>query len=160
MFIFPLYFFLMLGWDFLFFGRELLDGIWDGDWLFLLICGIIATGISSWSLLPLLLRRQNIEATTDKLVVKNGALWWSSSARKECVIRWDDARLFAVYGGKPGQPGTRYELAGADVSVQWRDYRQSRWWSLQRADERYAEQMEMLLAYISARAGLPLYDLR
>ncbi len=130
-----------------------------GDWGLALFMEILL-GSCALALLYHPLKRRRIEATTERLIVGKSALWRPSSSQKEHEIRWDDARLFAIYGGKPGEPGTRYELAGADVSVEWRDYRQQRWWLLQRADERYAEQMEMLLAYISARTGLPLYDLR
>ncbi|HEY7122680.1 MAG TPA: hypothetical protein VH540_01895 [Ktedonobacterales bacterium] len=142
------------------FGRDLSDALSSGD-LGIAIFGLIATPVLGGLYMISWLRRQSIEATTDMLkITSGGGRWWSFSSQKEQVIRWDDARLFALYGGKPGQPGTCYELASADVSLEWRDYRQQRWWVLQRADERYTEQMGMLLAYISARTGLPLYDLR
>jgi hypothetical protein len=145
------------------FAGNLPDLLATGEWVwtlgFMLFLNVLFGCAFTLLFLYFPLKPQHIEATTEELHIKHSGLWWIKT-NKEQVIRWDDARLFAVCGGKARTTGTRYELAGADISLEWRDYRQGRWWMLHRADEQYKQQMEMLLAYISARTGLPLYDLR
>lgn len=143
--------------------RGNLDRLASGDWFIWLLSLITIMGFlyPCGSLLLALFKAERILVTTETLEVGNSAFDESSIRGKHPSMRWDDARLFVVHrGDKFWRASPRYELIGTSTSIQWHDYRQSRWWTLQRADERYAEQMEMLLAYISARTGLPLYDLR
>jgi hypothetical protein len=76
---------------------------------------------------------------------------------------WGDVRLFAIRGGKPGTPATRYELATETRAVEWKRLRRIRWFSAQQPElpfEEYDREMDALLAVIAAKIGLPLYDLR
>ncbi len=112
-----------------------------------------------WGLLiALWLRSQRIEVTQEGLIVRHATGWLHGTN----TIRWHDARLFAIRGGKPGTPGTRYELSSPYTVVQWTRTR-GRWWSFHRPAIPFAEydaQMEALIALISGITGLPLYDVR
>ena len=79
------------------------------------------------------------------------------------MIWWQDARLFAIRGGKPGARRVRYELSSPTTVVAFDRILRPRWWSRFQPGqpfEVYQAQMDALLALISARTGLPLYDVR
>ena len=109
-------------------------------------------------LIALWLRPQRIEVTQEGLIVRHAAGWLHGTHQ----VRWSDARLFAIRGGKPGEPGTRYELSCSYAVVQWTRTRGSHW-ALHRPAIPFAEydaQMDALIALISGVTGLPLYDVR
>jgi hypothetical protein len=78
-------------------------------------------------------------------------------------VLWRDARLFAIRGGEPGTPATRYELATERGTVEWRRLRRIPWFSVEQPElpfDQYDREMDTLLAVIAVKTGLPLYDLR
>lgn len=115
---------------------------------------LFAVGLFS----ALWLRSQRIEVTQEGMTVRHATGWLHGTTR----IRWNEARLFAVRGGKPGAPATRYELSSPYAVVQWTRTRGSQL-SLHRPAIPFAEydaQMDALIALISGVTGLPLYDVR
>ncbi|HEU5369583.1 MAG TPA: hypothetical protein VFU69_14010 [Ktedonobacterales bacterium] len=125
----------------------------SGVWLLLLFMFVgVCAIISLW------LRPQRIETTQEGLTVIHAIGKWHGTN----WIRWSDARLFAIRGGKLGMPGTLYELSSPYAVVQWTRTRGRRW-SLHRPAIPFAEydaQMDALIALISGVTGLPLYDVR
>ena len=125
-----------------------------GMWLFLLT---LFLGLCAF--ISLRLRPQRIEVTQEGLRGRHIAGWFNKA---DSSIRWSDAQLFAIRGGKPGTPGTRYELSCSYAVVQWTRARKQPW-SLYRPAIPFAEydaQMEALIALISGITGQPLYDVR
>jgi hypothetical protein len=108
--------------------------------------------------------RQTLRATEEGLEV------YSTSPKQAQRAMWNDARLFAVTGpGRSGSPPVSYEVSSAAVKVRWvRIQPTMPHWFLQPrfateptvSIEEYDRKMEQLLGLITARTGLPLYDLR
>ena len=110
-------------------------------------------------------RSQRIEVTPEGLSVKHPGYDWfrSGQAAKQQMIWWQEARLFAIRGGKPGASSVRYELSGPFTVVTFERILRPRWWSRFRPGQSFGEynmQMDALLALISAHTGLLLYDVR
>ncbi len=87
-----------------------------------------------------------------------------SPPTKTKLVRWREARLFAVRGPTTlfGRAVT-YELASANEVITWKPLRRLHWWSIERPVvpfEEYQRQTEALLSLIAARTHLPLYDVR
>ncbi len=83
-------------------------------------------------------------------------------------IRWGEATLFATYaafGAQKSKVVSTYELSGANSMVKWTWYKykgKNSFMSIRPTipiDE-YNRQMQALLSFVTARTGLPLYDLR
>lgn len=87
-----------------------------------------------------------------------------SARDKTKLVRWREARLFAVRGPRTiFSKAITYELASATEVVTWKPLRRLRWWSIERPIvpfEEYQQQTEELLALIADRTHLPLYDVR
>jgi hypothetical protein len=87
-----------------------------------------------------------------------------STPTKTKLVRWREARLFAVRGPRTSfSKAVTYELASAKEVVTWKPLRRLHWWSIERPVvpfEEYQRQMEALLSLIAARTHLPLYDVR
>ncbi len=117
-------------------------------------------------LLVPLARPQRIEVSPDLLIVHHSSFDWRQTSSKEIndrVIPWSEARLFAIRDGEPGASSVRYELTGSKVVVTFGRIVRPHWWSLYRPAQPfndYNAQMDALLALISAKTGLPLYDVR
>lgn len=83
---------------------------------------------------------------------------------KTKLVRWDEARLFAVRGPRTSfSKAITYELASANEVITWKPLRRLHWWSIERPIvpfEEYQQQTEELLALIADRTHLPLYDVR
>jgi len=137
-------------------------GDWIADWLFLFLYPIGGlAGLLIWLSFP-----QSIEVTAQGLHVRHSLFDLLISSRevaRKQLIPWEEARLFAIRDGKPGASTIRYELAGDKAVVTFGRIVRPRWWSLYRPAQpldEYNAQMDALLAYISARTGLLLYDVR
>ena len=105
---------------------------------------------------------QGIEITAEGMAVRDN---WASNRRqvKKKEILWHEARLFALREGKPGAFNVRYELSSPTTVVTFSRILRLHWWSRFRPAQPFGEynaQMDTLLALISARTGLPLYDVR
>ncbi len=104
-------------------------------------------------------RPQQIELTPEGVSVKpSGSVWG-----KPQMIRWQEARLFAIRDGKPGDSTVRYELSGPLTVVTFDRILRPRWWTRFQPAQSFGEynaQMDALLALISAHTGLLLYDVR
>lgn len=111
-----------------------------------------------------LAKPQRIEGSPDLLTVHRSSFDWRKSSRKgdkDQMIPWSEARLFAIRDRAPGASTVRYELAGSNAVVTFARIVKPRWWSLYRPALPFADynaQMDALLAEISARTGLLLYD--
>lgn len=143
-------------------GTTLQEGIGDAfrfplfPWMFLLSPLVLLVRTS----LP-----QRIEITPEGLTVRHPGYDWARSNRasKQQMIRWHEARLFAIRAGKPGASAVRYELSSPTTVITFDRIFQPHWWLRFRPAEPFGEyhaQMDALLALISARTGLPLYDVR
>jgi hypothetical protein len=114
-----------------------------------------------WGSLP-----QSIEVTAQGLIIRHPMYDWFKTANGpfwKWVIPWSDIRLFAIREGKPGASKVRYELSSPLKVVTFSRIVRPRWWSLYRPAQPFGEynaQMDALLALISARTGLLLYDVR
>jgi hypothetical protein len=131
------------------------------NWPFQLILPFIWSAQFFWR--PSLSQRIMISA--DELLVRDPLYDWLGNGWQtgEHRITWEEARLFAIRGGTPGMPATRYELSGPTTAVTFGRARPRRWWGLYRPVltwENYDFQMDALLDLISAKTGLPLYDIR
>lgn len=126
----------------------------------LLLCTVIFAGMMVWASVP-----PSIRVTPEGLAIRHPADVLSNifgSARKQ-MIPWSDARLFAIREGKPGASTICYELSSPFKVVPFSRIVRPRWWALYRPAQplgEYNAQMDALLALISARTGLPLYDVR
>lgn len=117
------------------------------------------------TMVRLALARQHIEITPEGLAVTGPPYDWASNKHqfKKQMIPWSEARLFAIRIGKSGASQVRYELSSPATVVTFSRIVRSRWWSLYRPAQPFGEynaQMDALLAFISARTGLLLYDVR
>jgi hypothetical protein len=87
-----------------------------------------------------------------------------STPTKTKLVRWREARLFAVRGPRTSfSKAVTYEFASASEVITWKPLRRLHWWSIERPIvpfEEYQRQMEGLLSLIAARTHLPLYDVR
>ena len=121
---------------------------------------VIFAGLIVWALLP-----PSIQVTTEGLAAQHPGDVWANifgSARKQ-MIPWSEAWLFAIREGKPGASTIRYELSSPLKVVTFSRIVRPRWWALYRPAQPFGEyntQMDALLALISARTGLLLYDVR
>ena len=108
---------------------------------------------------------QRIEITPEGLAVRHPRFDWARTTQslEPQRIGWHEARLFAIREGTPGAPTVRDELSGPTTVVTFdrllRPHWWSRFWPAQPFGD-YHTQMEALLALISARTGLPLFDVR
>ncbi len=83
-------------------------------------------------------------------------------------IGWSEVTLFATYGAFETQRSKTvgiYELSGANSVVRWKWYKYKRKSFLMSIGpaislDEYNRQMQALLSFVTARTGLPLYDLR
>lgn len=136
------------------------------DWLanpssFWLVDVCLIAGCIIWGSLP-----QSIEVTAQGLIVRHPKYDWFKTASGpfwKWVIPWSDIRLFAIREGKPGASKVRYEVSSPFKVVTFSRIVRPRWWSLYRPAQPFGEynaQMDALLALISARTGLLLYDVR
>jgi hypothetical protein len=108
---------------------------------------------------------QHIEITPDGLIVRHPGYDWarSNQASKQRMIGWHEARLFAIRAGKPGASTARYELSSPTTVITFDRILRPHWWLRFRPAEPFGDyhaQIDALLALISARTGLPLYDVR
>jgi hypothetical protein len=136
------------------------------DWPFALFFALFFTALVSWRYCL----AQRIMVYADGLVVKHPLHDWLANSwignnwqAGEHLIHWHEARLFAIRGGLPGTPATRYELSNPSTVVTFGRARPRRWWALYHPVlpwEHYEAQMEALLDLIAAKTGLPLYDVR
>jgi hypothetical protein len=119
--------------------------------------------VISWSF-PLLMlgrmcRPQQIALTPEGVSVRHPDVVWG----KPHLIRWQEARLFAIRDGKPGGARVRYELSSPTTVVTFERILRPSFWSRFQPAQPFGEyhmQMEALLALISAHTGLLLYDVR
>jgi len=127
--------------------------------IFLVVFSIVAVfmliGLFAIFLSPL--GRPQITVTEGGLISNHGM---------KVIMPWNEAHLFAMYGTfgaqKSGSAIT-YELSSARAIVRWT-------WILRRTlspgleptipHDEYNRQMQALLSFVTARTGLPLYDLR
>jgi hypothetical protein len=118
-----------------------------------------SAGVAGVLCLTSILRdRERVEATPEGLFVSV-----ETAPARTRSIRWDEARLFAIYQGKETGESIEYELSGPVTILRWHRLKQTRWSSWRKPAlpfYEYDRQMEALLALIAARTGLPLYDLR
>lgn len=91
----------------------------------------------------------------------------ASSSPDTYVIRWSEARLFAITVGRkqrPGQVGYMLAAPGPGKFVTWpRLCNPPQWYSTHEPSMPFAEydqQIQALLSLVAARTGLPLRDLR
>jgi hypothetical protein len=115
----------------------------------------------SFPLLLVVLRSkpQQIELTPEGVSVKHSGSVWG----KTRLIRWQEARLFAIRDGKPGGARVCYELSSPTTVVTFERILRPSFWSRFRPGQSFGEyhaQMDALLALISAHTGLLLYDVR
>lgn len=121
-------------------------------WWFLaggLLLGVLVIGLGA------LACYQRIEATEDALSVQQGLL------RKS--IPWSEARLFAVINLDEKEPAraNRYELSSTRAILRWTYTASGTGFALQPRDrQEYRKLSEALRAYIRARTGLMVRDLR
>ncbi|HEU5198252.1 MAG TPA: hypothetical protein VFU32_01370 [Ktedonobacterales bacterium] len=131
------------------------------NWPFFVVPPLGILAFCVWIALP-----QSIEVTAQGLVVRHPMHDWFKTASGpfwKWVIPWSDARLFAIRDGKSGSSKVRYELSSPFKVVTLSRIVRPRWWSLYRPAQPFGEyntQMDALLALISARTGLLLYDVR
>ncbi len=81
---------------------------------------------------------------------------------QESSIRWDEIKLFALWGGK-SKSMRAYEIAGTTSMVRWTIPIKKRWYNPlvpTQPFEEYDKQMQAVLALIATKTQLPLYDLR
>ena len=135
---------------------------WIAYWSILLLSPIGGiAGYLVWQSFP-----QFIEVTAQGLIVRHPLLDQFNRARgsaRKQMIPWNDIRLFAIREGKPGTAKVCYELSSPLKVVTFARIVRPRWWSLYRPAQPFGEynaQMDALLAFISARTGLLLYDVR
>ncbi len=80
------------------------------------------------------------------------------------IIRWSEARLFAVTGTYTPAPDLiRYALAGNGAIIRWWLYIKPPGWMTLKPVAPFAEydrRMRALLSLVAAKTGLPLLDLR
>jgi hypothetical protein len=82
------------------------------------------------------------------------------------TVMWKEARLFAMYntlGAQKSGAAVTYELSSARDIVRWTwVLRKTYWVGLEPAisHDEYNWQMQALLSFVTAKTGLPLYDLR
>jgi hypothetical protein len=82
------------------------------------------------------------------------------------VVKWQETRLFAMYntlGAQKNGAAITYELSSARDIVRWTwVLRKTYWVGLEPtiSHDEYNRQMQALLSFVTARTGLPLYDLR
>lgn len=108
---------------------------------------------------------QRIEITPEGLAVRHPRFDWARTtpSLQSQRIGWHEARLFAIREGTPGAPTVRYELSGPTTVVTFDRLLRAHWWSRFWPAQPFGDyhtQMEALLALISARTGLPLFDVR
>lgn len=133
----------------------------QADWPYLLSLALLTAVLGCWRLfLP-----QRMVVSADGLLVQHPLYdWWASHWQAgDHLIPWHQVRLFAIRGGRPGTPATRYELASPKQVVSFGRARRQRWWALYRPVEPWEEydaQMDALLALIAEKTGQPLYDVR
>lgn len=132
------------------------------NWPFLLLFPLSTLAFCIiWVSLP-----QSIEVTAQGLIIRHPLHDWfkmASGPLWKWTIAWNEIRLFAIREGKPGASKVRYELASPFKVVTFARVVRPRWWSLCRPAQPfddYNAQMDALLAEISARTGLLLYDVR
>lgn len=147
----------------LFFGATLQESVADlshfWGFPFLIIFPALIT------LVRPLVPPQRIEIAPEGLTVIHAPYDWASNKHqyKKQMIYWSEARLFAIRIGKPGATKVRSELSSPATVVTFSRIVRPRWWSLYRPAQPFGEynaQMDALLALISARTGLLLYDVR
>jgi hypothetical protein len=129
------------------------------SWFVPLVWGIgVLVNLWRWS------QPQQIAITPEGVIVQHAFYDWANNNQsKKKMIRWHEARLFAIRGGKPGGSTVRYELSGPFAVVTFDRILRPRWWSRFRPAQSFGEynaQMDALLALISAHTGLLLYDVR
>ena len=81
---------------------------------------------------------------------------------QESSIRWDEIKLFALWGGK-SKSMRAYEIAGTTSMVRWTIPIKKHWYNPlvpTQPFEEYDKQMQAVLALIATKTQLPLYDLR
>jgi hypothetical protein len=114
---------------------------------------------------------QRIVITPEALIVRHALFDWfrlpfwpiGGWQYGDKIIPWNEARLFAIREGQPGASKVRYELSSPFQVVTFSRIVRPRWWALCRPAQPFGEynaQMDALLALISARTGLLLYDVR
>lgn len=118
----------------------------------------MATSLLFFAIFLSPLARPHIKVTEEELAVREGM--------QTTTLMWQEARLFAMYGTfgrqKSGASVT-YELSSARNIVRWT-------WFLRKtflvdlepaiSHDEYNRQMQALLWLVTAKTGLPLYDLR
>lgn len=105
-----------------------------------------------------LLGQQKITVTESGVAMHEG-LWTHT-------VMWHEARLFAMYntlGAHKSGAAITYELSSAKDIVRWTwVLRKTYWVGLEPTipHDEYNRQMQALLSFVTAKTGLPLYDLR
>jgi hypothetical protein len=101
-----------------------------------------------------------------KVTVTESGLTAREGMEKTHTVMWQEARLFAMYGTfgrqKSGASIT-YELSSVRDIVRWTwVLRKMHWGGLEPTipHDEYNRQMQALLSFVTAKTGLPLYDLR
>jgi hypothetical protein len=89
-----------------------------------------------------------------------------SNAGIKVIMPWYEARLFAMYGTFGAQKSgaaITYELSSARDIVRWTWFLRKTYWvdiEPMMSHDEYNRQMQALLSLVTAKTGLPLYDLR
>jgi hypothetical protein len=123
---------------------------------FLIVCEPALVIVFAMLISPL--GRQQIKVTEGGLAARNGI--------QTSRVLWHEARLFAMYGtfgAQKNRAAITYELSSARDIVHWTwVLRKTYWVGLEPAipHDEYNRQVQALLSLVSAKTGLPLYDLR
>jgi hypothetical protein len=141
----------------LFIIQGITGAIFRQHFLFFLVFFLTALFIPilAMSFVFFLRSKRSIKVTANGLRVNDGS--------GVHYVPWNEARLFAIYMGKKNIPPTYYELSSAKDIVRWGWTHKFTNFSTEvptvPVDE-YHRQMQALLSLITAKTGLPLYDLR
>jgi hypothetical protein len=95
--------------------------------------------------------RQKIEITNEALTIYEGG--------RAHRVKWEEARLFIIPRGQ-SQSSQTFELASPHGRVQWTFLPPQTFWRSDLPINDYNHAIDALNAYIVARTGLTLYDLR
>ncbi|GCE24114.1 hypothetical protein [Dictyobacter kobayashii] len=126
------------------------------------VCAVVFFLCLIGLLLIFLLRRQRqiVDVTEQAISMSTGS--------KQSLVRWEEARLFAVYhtwGAQRNQSSLTYELSSMTDIVRWTEVvRRPGFFQMGMTPTiplgEHVQQIQALNALVVARTGLPLYDLR
>ncbi|WP_126631523.1 hypothetical protein [Dictyobacter alpinus] len=130
--------------------------------ILVVVCVVVFFLFLIVSLLIFVLRRQRqiVDVTEQAISMFSG--------NKQSLVRWEEARLFAVYhtwGAQRNQSSLTYELSSMTDIVRWTEVvRRPGFFQMLMTStiplEEHVQQIQALNALVVARTGLPLYDLR